>query len=221
VKLSRALPEEYLYPAERLSEVLFGIVMVLTVTSATSLAVRDDPDGARIMLLAALGTNAAWGIVDGALYIITNVFERGRMKRVALEISDLERREGLAQIEDELEGTVVSVLGPRDRKLIAAQVYAAVHQARPPSARITREDVLGAIWVFALVFVCVLPPVIPFLWGLELVAATLLSHVIAVAMLFVVGFWYGSYIEADRLRFALGMTSLGLLIVITTVLLGG
>lgn len=221
MKLETILPEQYLYPSERLSEILFGLVMVLTVTSVSSIGMREGDGSTHFLLLAALGTNTAWGIVDAAIYIITNVFERGRMSRMASEITDLKKREAIAQIEDELEGTVVSVLDPKDKRKIATMVYNAVYLARPPPVRILREDVVGAFWVFLLVFVSVLPPALPFLLWSEVITATLASHTIAILMLFVVGFWYGSYIEADRLRFALGMTSLGLLIVIVTVLLGG
>jgi hypothetical protein len=52
-----------LEPVERLSEILFGLIMALTVTSAVSVATADDIQ-IRTMLIAALGCNLAWGIID-------------------------------------------------------------------------------------------------------------------------------------------------------------
>ena len=64
-------------PNDRLSEVLFGLIMVLTFTGSLSVADagRDDVRG---MLIGALGCNVAWGIIDGILYVMGNLAERGR-----------------------------------------------------------------------------------------------------------------------------------------------
>ena len=53
-------------PLERISEVLFGLIMVLTVTASISVATQDHA-GIRIMLIGALGCNFAWGIIDGGI----------------------------------------------------------------------------------------------------------------------------------------------------------
>ena len=55
-----------LEPYDRISEVLFGLIMVLSITGSLSVADagRDD---VRTMLIGALGCNLAWGIIDGLL----------------------------------------------------------------------------------------------------------------------------------------------------------
>lgn len=58
-----------LEPVERLSEILFGLIMALTVTSAVSVATSDDMQ-IRTMLIAALGCNLAWGIIDAGMYLM-------------------------------------------------------------------------------------------------------------------------------------------------------
>ena len=62
---------------ERISEVLFGLIMVLTFTGSLSVADagRDD---VRSMLVGALGCNLAWGIIDGVLYLMGSLAEKGR-----------------------------------------------------------------------------------------------------------------------------------------------
>src|SRR5262245_54490007 len=70
-------PKRILDPNERISEVLFGLIMVLTFTGSLSVAeaVRDD---VRTMLIGALGCNLAWGIIDGVLYLMGCLSEKGQ-----------------------------------------------------------------------------------------------------------------------------------------------
>jgi len=49
-----------LEPNERISEVLFGLIMVLTFTGSLSVA-ESGRDDVRAMLIGALGCNLAWG----------------------------------------------------------------------------------------------------------------------------------------------------------------
>jgi hypothetical protein len=53
-------------PVERISEVLFALIMVLTFTCSLSVADAGREE-VRTMLLGALGCNLAWGIIDAVL----------------------------------------------------------------------------------------------------------------------------------------------------------
>src|SRR6186713_468517 len=70
-----------LEPHERISEVLFGLIMVLTFTGSLSVAEAGHED-VRTMLIGALGCNLAWGIIDGILYLMSCLAERGRNLRL-------------------------------------------------------------------------------------------------------------------------------------------
>src|SRR5687768_4736937 len=70
-------PVRLLDPIDRTSEILFGLIMVLTFTSAISVAEADHKD-IRTILIAAIGCNLAWGLVDAVMYIITAMTERRR-----------------------------------------------------------------------------------------------------------------------------------------------
>src|SRR5881398_2533391 len=69
--------ERLLDPMERLSEVLFGLIMALTFTCSLSVA-EAGRDEIRTMLIGALGCNLAWGIIDGVLYLMGCLAEKGR-----------------------------------------------------------------------------------------------------------------------------------------------
>src|SRR5512145_3143149 len=66
-----------LEPTERISEGLFGLIMVLTFTGSLSIA-EAGRDDVRTMLIGALGCNVAWGIIDGVLYLMGCLSEKGQ-----------------------------------------------------------------------------------------------------------------------------------------------
>ena len=67
----------FLEPMDRISEVLFGVIMVLTFTGALSVATADRLE-VREVLVGALGCNLAWGVIDAGLYLMGRLQERGR-----------------------------------------------------------------------------------------------------------------------------------------------
>src|SRR5688572_2201862 len=70
-------PRGVLEPYERISEVLFGLIMVLTFTGSLSVVEAGRAE-VRTMLFGALGCNLAWGIIDAILYLMACLSDRGR-----------------------------------------------------------------------------------------------------------------------------------------------
>ena len=70
---------------ERISEVLFGLIMVLTFTCSFSVAGAGHEE-VRTMLVGALGCNFAWGIIDAVFYLMGSfsVLGQGILKLRAL-----------------------------------------------------------------------------------------------------------------------------------------
>jgi hypothetical protein len=58
--VSAKFPRRILDPMDRISEVLFGLIMALTFTSTLGVVTADNIR-LRTMLVAALGCNLAWG----------------------------------------------------------------------------------------------------------------------------------------------------------------
>jgi hypothetical protein len=56
----------------RISEILFGLIMVLTFTGTISISTAGKQE-VRELLWAALGCNFAWGLVDGIMYLMDKV----------------------------------------------------------------------------------------------------------------------------------------------------
>ena len=64
----KALPA-FLDPIDRVSEVLFGLIMVLTSTGTLSVLTAGQTE-VRTMILGALGCNLAWGVIDAGMYLM-------------------------------------------------------------------------------------------------------------------------------------------------------
>jgi hypothetical protein len=66
-----------LEPVERISEFLFGLIMILTVTCSFNVG-KADRGSVRVMLLEALGCNVAWGIIDAFFYLLNSLGQKGQ-----------------------------------------------------------------------------------------------------------------------------------------------
>jgi VIT1/CCC1 family predicted Fe2+/Mn2+ transporter len=63
-------------PGDTLGELIFGMIMVMTFTLGARLLGADEPTDGRELMIAALGCNIAWGIIDGFLYLLGAAYER-------------------------------------------------------------------------------------------------------------------------------------------------
>lgn len=90
--------------------------------------------------------------------------------------------------------------------------------ARP---RLERNDWLGALAVFLLVFLSTFPVVLPFLFLSNALAALRLSNAIAIAMLFLTGYAFGRNSGLHPWKTGLSMVVLGIVLVGITISLGG
>src|SRR3954465_14176634 len=103
-----------LEPIDRVSEVLFGLIMVLTFTGSLSVA-EAGRDDVRTMLIGALGCNLAWGIIDGILYLMGCLAEKGRgllTFRAVRKATD--PNDAHLLIADALPSVIASVLKPAE-----------------------------------------------------------------------------------------------------------
>ena len=206
-------------PIDRVSEVLFGLIMVLTFTGSLSIA-EAGRDDVRTMLIGALGCNLAWGIIDGVLYLMGCLAEKGwglltfRAVRRAADPKEAQRL-----IADALPSVVASVLEPVE----VESLYRRLKQLpEPPDhVRLRKDDWLGAVGVFLLVFLCTFPVVIPFIFMHNAGPALRVSSAIAIVMLFLTGYAFGRMTGRHPWLVGIWMVVLGLILVGLTMALGG
>jgi hypothetical protein len=206
-------------PVSRVSEVLFGLIMALTFTGTLSAATAGR-DEVRIMLFGAIGCNIAWGLVDGVMFLIGRLIERGRdlrTVRVVRQASDpAAARQAIAE---ELPPLLMSNLpeGTLEvwrRRLTEMSEF----PARP---RLSRHDLLCAVAVFLLVAVSTFPVVVPFFFMHNAMLALRVSNGIAVVMLFLCGYRLGRYSDNRPWLLGVSMALIGSALVAITIALGG
>jgi VIT1/CCC1 family predicted Fe2+/Mn2+ transporter len=97
------------------------------------------------------------------------------------------------------------------------------HLARGVGLKTTlkKDDLLGGLACFLLVFASCLPVVVPFLIFSNPTRALRVSNFLLIAMLFAVGRKWAAYANANGLVVGLAMVAIGLLLVGIAVLLGG
>src|SRR5262249_31267642 len=180
--------ERHLDPASRLGEILFGLIMVLTVTLTAGFAVADGKRGVRQLLLAAVGVNIAWGIIDAAMYIINSmVVLRGKIRLVEAVQGTPDQERALVLIKNRVEPELEELIGPEKAEAFSRSVLNHIVGARIAKRRIlTKEDFYGALASFWLVFVSCLPAAIPFLIFHDPQVALRVSNFLLIAVLFYV-----------------------------------
>ena len=208
-----------LEPHERVSEVLFGLIMVLTFTGSLSIATADRAE-IRTMLIGALGCNIAWGIIDGVLYLMSSLAEKGRnlvVYRALRKASDPQKAQRI----------VANALPPLIASVVQSAELETLHQRlqqlpEPPDrVHLSSRDWTGALGVFLLVFLSTFPVAIPFIFMQNAHLAMRASNGIAVGMLFAAGIAYGRGVGRSPWAFGIGMVVLGAILVALTMALGG
>jgi hypothetical protein len=216
---ARTTSTRVLDPLERFSEIVFGLIMVLSFTCAISVAEVGRED-VRAMLVGAIGCNLAWGIIDAAFYLIACLTERGRnslLLRKVQQSSDPEQTRAI--IGEVLPNEVAEVLQPADFDRIQAHLRQLPESGARP--RLTGEDWRGALGVFLLVFLSTFPVVVPFLFIHDARLALRISNGVAIAMLFGAGHMLARYAGLSRIRTGLAMVAIGAVLVALTIALGG
>ena len=206
-------------PIDRVSEVLFGLIMVLTFTGSLSVA-EAGRDDVRTMLIGALGCNLAWGIIDAVLYLMGCLAEKGKAIltfRAVRKATDPHQAQRL--IGDALPSMVASILEPAELE----RIYQRLKQLPEPPERahLSKDDWLGAMGVFLLVFLSTFPVVIPFIFMQNAVPALRVSNTIAIVMLFLTGYVFGRMTGRRPWLVGIAMVILGSALVGMTMALGG
>ena len=206
-------------PTERFSEILFGLIMVLTFTGSLS-AAESGRQEVRTMLVGALGCNLAWGIIDAIFYLMNTLGQRGHgvviLRRLRRGAPPEEAR---ALIADVLPPKLAAGLKPEDFDLLRRRLDAL---PEPPAlAPLHKDDFRGALGVFLLVFLSTFPVAIPFLFMQDAMTALRVSNAIAIVLLFAGGYKLAGFVGTRPWRTGLAMVAIGVVLVGLTVALGG
>lgn len=211
----------HLDPASRLVEIICGLMMVLTFTLGTSAALGHDAAAAREILLAAIGCNVAWGLIDGVMYAMNAIFERGRRARLARAWHQGGESEARRVLAAEVEPRVAPLLSESERLRLLDLMLTMARNAPRERPRLILDDVLGGLACCWLVFLTALPATLPFLFIHNTVVAMRVSNGITLSLLFVAGYHWGAASNVLPWKAGLAMLALGTLLVAIAIPLGG
>lgn len=213
------LPDRVLEPVERISEILFGLIMALTITGAVSVATSDHFQ-IRTMLWAAIGCNLAWGIIDGGMYLMARLGERGRNAVIARAVRELSNREDAHRIiADELPPLLGSIFQPAQLEFIRERISQIPASDLRPG--LTGRDWLGAFGVCILVVLSTFPVVIPFIVFGDARLALRTSNAFAVVLLFICGILFARHAGLWPWTTGVIMVAIGAALVSVAIALGG
>jgi hypothetical protein len=205
-------------PVDRLSEVMFGLLMTLTFTGTAAVTLGEG-GAVEGILLAALGCNIAWGIVDGVMYLLRTVTGRRRTIGLIGDLKTGDTAERSDAVRDLFADSHSDKLTEDEAQAVARWVLRVSQGVEPVVLR--REDFRAALLVFLLVVLSTLPPVVPFMVMEDVSAAMRVSNAIAVGMLVLIGWQLDQYIEHGSRLMRFLVPFIGVLLVATTIALGG
>ena len=209
--------ERILDPIARMSEVLFGLIMALTFT--TTLEVTAGRDDVRTLLVGVIGCNIAWGLVDAVMYLIASMTGRGHGFVTVRAVRAAARQEDAHRAITGAITPLLSTILTRDDIDLVRQRLLAMPEIGPPT--LTRDDWLGALAVFLLVCVSTFPVVVPFLFFTDVRLAVRLSNLVAILMMFAIGYKLAKHAGFNPWRTGLAFVALGVVLVAITIALGG
>jgi hypothetical protein len=207
-----------LSPVERSSEILFGLILVLSITGSLSVAGAGEDD-VRLVLVGAIGCITAWGIVDALMYLITRLVERYRGRALLAAVRrELDEERARHVIANALPPLLAAQLRTPEIEHVRRQL---VEMEEVPQAGLTQPDLIDAAGVFLLVWLSTVPVVVPFLLPVGPRLAIRLSNGVALVLLFAVGCRLGWHVSGRPLAMGAAVVGLGAALVAIVMALGG
>lgn len=193
--------------------------MALTFTGTLSAATAGREE-VRTLLIGVIGCNLAWGLVDAVMFLMSALTERGHGLVTLRAVQAASTPDAAHSV---IAGAIPPVLASLLKRDDLEQVRVGLMEMNdvPVSPSLTKDDWLGALAVFLLVFLSTFPIVIPFLIFRNLHLALRVSNLIALVMLFVTGYILARHGGHRPVLTGLVMTLLGVVLVGITIALGG
>jgi VIT1/CCC1 family predicted Fe2+/Mn2+ transporter len=211
-------PSRLLDPVDRISEILFGLIMAVTFVGSLSVATAGSED-VRAVTAAAFGCNLAWGLVDAVMYVVRTITERTRKRRLAQRIVAASPESARTMIAAELPAGMADIIGPGEIEAMRQRLRTAQLGA---SRLLTGRDLLEGVGVFLLVVLATFPLVIPFVLFDDVARAMNASRAVAFGMLFLAGYGLGRYAGYPHpLRMGAAMAVFGAVLIVVVMALGG
>lgn len=213
-------------PIYALIEGIYSVLIILTFTLAAGAVAEQFVWAAALLddlFWGAFGCAVAWGLIDGVMYVLNGVAERGQSRRLwRLVATAPDEAQGVAVLADELDDSLAAITDDVEREQIYRGLYARLKGRTPQEAGFTREDAAGGLGTFLVAVGAALPVTLPLLlFGDNPALAVRVSNLVAFAMLFGMGYRWAKYVGGKPLRTGLYLVLLGVALMAVAIPLGG
>ncbi|MDH4557727.1 hypothetical protein E8F11_21560 [Pseudomonas sp. BN417] len=211
--------QRILEPVDRITEVIFGLLMAMTFIGSLSVATAGREE-ARTMLIAAFGCNLAWGLADAVIYLLRTWTERTRSRTLLARLQgEAGPDEGRALIADALPPHIAEAAGSDGLEMLRLRLLLKADRTVRP--RLDLEDFMGALGTFLLVVLATFPLVIPFLLIDRTALAIRTSNLVALGMLFLAGWLLARYSGGNPWATGAALALVGTVLIFAIIALGG
>lgn len=224
------LLDRVLDPIDRLTASIYSILIVLTFTLAFSVLMHwpgyEEPIPeyfGQELFFAVLGATVAWGLIDGIMFALLSMLERGEKHRFLEELQAAETDAvAVDVVADEFDYLLEPITGENQRQQLYADVLEHLRDSQPRPVGFQRSDLTEALGSALIAVVAVIPSLLP-LWLLrhDPLVGMRISNVISFIMLFILGYRWGVYTRANPWRTGLLLFSTGFILMAIAIPLGG
>lgn len=212
-------PAPALDPIDRVSEVIFGLLMAMTFVGSLSVA-SSGQENVRTMMITALGCNLAWGLADAVIFLVRTFTERTRHRTLLMRLcKEVDAVKGQSLIADALPPRIAAAADAEGLETLRRRLIEGAGASLPP--RLSLRDVQTAMGIFLLVVFATFPVVVPFMLIGQAMLAVRVSNLVALGMLFVAGWILGRYAGTRPWRAGMAMAIIGTLLMSAIMALGG
>ncbi|MCU0272599.1 MAG: hypothetical protein MUE34_05135 [Acidimicrobiales bacterium] len=209
-------------PADSLAEITCGLVMVLTILLTAGWYVEGSDDPGRSLLFAAVGCNLAWGLIDGCLYVMSTIYERGRrlrLHRAAQRTDPARARQAARSALREASG---SLFEDEELDRLAERLLAVARTTPAPDhVQLRRSDLAPLAASVVLNVAATVPATLALVLIDDWRVALRVSNALIVGMLFLAGYGWGRAAGFRPWRSGLTLLTIGVGMVVLAVALGG
>ena len=217
-------------PIDLLAEVIFSVLIILLFTLGFGIVLRGANPGKPItvehmneLIIAAFGAILAWGIIDGIVFVLLSVLERGERHRILTQIQTAATdQEAVGVIAGEFDHILEPITGEERRHILYEDMLKHLRGSRPRPVGFQREDFAGAVGSVLVAVLAVLPSFVPLaLLRQQPVLAIRLSNVVSFTVLFLAGYRWGRYTGANPWKTGLLLFGAGVIMIAVAIPLGG
>lgn len=230
IKRSQEFFENLLDPIDWLSEAIFSILIMLIYLLAFGVIMRSDAPQQSIshqnvndMLVGVVGAVTAWGLIDGIMYALLSMFERGERNRLLRDVqASRTEEEAVDIIAEDLDYMLEPITGENERKALYHSIFNHLRNSKPRNIGFKFDDFAGVLGHVLVAILAVIPSLIPFLvLRHDYDLAIRISFLVSFSVLFVAGYRWGVYTGVSPWKTGLLLISVAVGLVLIAILLGG